>query len=67
MKYFLQVFDISFNERGERQTKMISKTEYSTKTKVERASKNKTITTEQLKQIHVCYHDEDKIKKCEIL
>ena len=67
MKYFLEVFDISFNERGERQTKMISKTEYLARAKVETASKNKSITTKQLKQIHVCYHDEDKNKPCEIV
>ena len=40
---------------------------FSTKAKVEEAFKNKTITVNEKKRIHQCFHDDGKSQGCKIL
>jgi len=71
MKFFIEVLEKKTQEYPDGKTEIyyeLSKqTEYKTKTKADTAFDGLTITPNQKKRIHKCYHDEQKIKSCEII
>ena len=63
MKYYLEVLDIiTLND-----IQLNTKVEFSTKAKAKSALAKKEINSKQKKRIHLCTHDEDKNKPCEII
>jgi len=63
MKYYLEVWDIiTLND-----IQLNTKVEFSTKAKAKSALAKKEINSKQKKRIHLCTHDEDKNKPCEII
>ena len=63
MKYYLETLDIvTLND-----IRLKTKVEFSTKAKAKSALAKKEINSKQKKRIHLCTHDEDKNKPCEII
>ena len=71
MKFFVEVLEKKTQEYADGKTEVYyelsEQTEYKTKAKADIAFDGLTITALKQKRIHKCYHDEKKIKKCEIL
>lgn len=71
MKFFVEVLQKKTQEYSNGETEIYyelsKKTEYKTKAKADNALKELTISADNKKRIHKCYHDEPKIKPCEIL
>ena len=63
MKYYLEVWDvITLND-----IQLNTKVEFPTKAKAKSELAKKEINSKQKKRIHLCTHDEDKNKPCEII
>ena len=71
MKFFVEVLqkktEESLNGKTEIYFELAIQTEYKTKAKAKHAFDGLTITENKIKRIHKCYHDEIKVKPCEIL
>ena len=74
MKFYLEIFREQFiastDPLQKKEIKIlnrISKTEFSTQAKAERAYQNTSLKTKETKQIHQCFHDETNPRPCVII
>lgn len=74
MKFYLEIVKETFIPSSDPLQKkeikvetIISSTKFSTKAKAEKAIKIKSLSKDQTKRIHQCYHDETNPKPCVII